>query len=174
MALTDENNITNQAQNIVDINLDGVTKQKFRINGDNNSIIELNLSDLGIVDRLEVGYKKLQDFVKDAAKVDVDSDNLSDDIKAIDKQMRDTIDYIFDSNVSEVCCKYGTMLDPKNGMYKFEVILDGLTKLYTDNLNSEYKKMKARIDATAKQYIPQDHKPKSKSVKRKEQIQKDE
>ena len=169
MALTDENNITNQAQDIVDINLDGVTKQRFRINGDSNSIIELNLSDIQLPERLEKGYQQLHDFVQNAINLDVDSETLSDDLKAIDKKMRETIDYIFDSEVSAVCCKHGTMLDPKNGRYRFEIILDTLTGLYSNNINAEYQKMKKRIDEISQPYIPQDHKKKKRKVEKKDE-----
>ena len=51
MALTD-NKINDE---IIDLNIDGIKKQRFRINGDPDSIIELNLSDLNIRERLEKG-----------------------------------------------------------------------------------------------------------------------
>lgn len=162
-----------QQGGIIDINIDGaVPKTKFRINGRNDCVVELNLSDMGIAERLEQGYQKLREFVLQATEIDMDDSNVSSALKSIDTEMRKTVDYIFDSNISEVCCKGGTMLDPRNGMYRFETIIDGLTKLYADNLNSEYQKIKKRIDENAQKYIPQDHK-KSKSQKKRIEIQKD-
>ena len=150
--------------NIIDINIDGVQKSKFRINGDNDSIIELNTSDMNIYDRLQEGYSRLQKSVKDIMGLDIDEETLSPTLKKIDKEMRDAVDYIFDSNVSDVCCKGGTMIDPIDGGYRFEKIIDSLTKLYADNLNSEYNKMRNRVNAAAK--VPQDHKPKANKKKR--------
>ena len=60
MALTDEtkNNVQVPEDDIIDINLDGIKRKRFRINGIPGAIIELNVSDLGIVDRLEKGMQK--------------------------------------------------------------------------------------------------------------------
>lgn len=151
MALTDET----RQDNIIDLNLDGVQRQRFRINGDPNAIIELNLSDLGIMNRLETGVKQLEEQMTAIAQLDADDEELSQKLKQADAAMRDYVDYIFDYPVSAVCAKYGTMYDPKDGKFRYEHIIDGLTKLYSDNLNEEYKKFQARIKKhTAKYTVP--------------------
>ena len=164
-------------EKIVDINISGIEKTKIRINGRNDSILELNLSDFNISERIEEGYAKLNDEITKLADIDMDSlenKELTKLLKDTDKIMRDTIDYIFDSNVSEVCCKTGTMFDIVDGAYKFEKILESLTSLYTENVNREYRAVKKRIQDKASKYIPQDHKKKSKSQKKRIEIQKDE
>lgn len=143
MGLTDDK--------IIDLNLDGIQKQKFRINGDDNAILELNTSDLGIADRLEKGYKVLVEETKKIAEAD--DENLTKVLAEADKVMREQLDYIFDSNVSEVCGKGGSMYDPVNGSFRFEHIINGLTKLYSDNLNNEYQKMKDRIQKHTGKYV---------------------
>lgn len=158
---------------IVDINIAGVKKTRIRINGDNDSILELNLSDMRIAERLEKGYTKLQQNIQKITGIDLDNENVSKKLNEIDKDMREVVDYIFDTNVSEVCCKNGTMFDLQDGRYRFESILEALTQLYSDTLNSEYRAMKRRVQQNADKYIPQDHKPRA-SKKRKEIIQKDE
>lgn len=161
---------------IVDIDIEGAGREKFRINGDDNLILELNTTDMGILDRLENGYQKLNDYTKQVAQFEEDDEHsLSEFLKQTDIKMREIVDYIFDSNVSETCCAGGTMLDPKNGMYRFEHIINALTNLYKNNINSEYQKMRARVKSQTDKYIPQDHKPKalSKSQKRRIEIQKD-
>ena len=157
MALTDESKI-------IDINLETSKKQQIRINGNNNAIIELNLSDFGIIERLETGYSQLQGLAKEVAEIK--DDDISANIKAVDRKMRDLVDYIFDSKVSDTCCPSGTMIDLKDGEYYFEHIINTLTKLYESNINSEYKLLKARVSKKAEQYIPQDHKPKKAKVKK--------
>ena len=152
MALTDiEKNIPVD-EDIKDINIDAIKKQRFRINGDPKSIIELNLSDLNINDRLEKGVKKLEEEMTKIASLPED-DDLSSKLSEINKTMCDWVDYIFDSPISKVCCKGGTMYDPYNGMFRWEHILDSLTKLYTDNLNVEYKKLKARVKKHTEKYV---------------------
>lgn len=151
MALTDETK-TNAANDVIDIQIAGVQRQRFRINGDNNSIVELNTSDIGAIFRLEETYPKLHEELKRIAELDPESENFSDEMKKADKTMRDYMDYIFDYPVSAVCAKYGTMYDPYEGSFKFEHILDALSKLYENNLNAEYKKMNARIEKHTGKY----------------------
>jgi len=145
MSLTDENKV-------IDLDISGIKKTSFRINGDNDSILELNLSDLGIAERLEKGYTNLQEIVQSLSKISDNDENFMSEFKKADEKMRKELDYIFDSNVSEVCGKGGTMYDLKNGEFRFESILNALTSLYTNNLNDEYNKMKARIQKHTGKY----------------------
>ncbi len=158
MALTDK-----AQENIVDISLDGIQRTKFRINGDPNSIIELNVTDLGIIDRLEKGVKQLTDKMNELTDLSSDDEGLTGKLQKIDGAMREIIDYIFDSPVSAVCARYGTMYDPKDGKFRYEIIIDGLTKLYKDNINEEYKKIQSRIKKhTSKYTVPTTSKSKKK------------
>lgn len=151
MALTDKK-APETNKDIVDINIAGVQRTRFRINGDNNSIIELNTSDIGAVFRLEEAYPKLHEQLKKIAELDSSDEGFNAAMKEADKAMREQIDYIFDYPVSEVCAKYGTMYDPFNGSFRFEHIIDSLTKLYETTLNAEYKKMNARIQKHTDKY----------------------
>ena len=137
---------------VIDIDLSVIKKKKFRINGDNNKILELNVSDMGIVARLGEAYPKLEalqkkvgDFADTASEADI-----AKKLEEIDSEMRELIDFIFDSNVSEICASDGSMYDPINGMFRYEHIMDTLTTLYESNLNAEFKKMKARVNKYAK------------------------
>ena len=150
MALTDD--MEKQVNDIIDINLDGVKRQKFRINGDNDAIIELNTSDLGIVERLEDGMNELQKYMSEIASLDTEGDGFSSQLKDIDKKMRDTVDTIFQYPVSAVCARYGTMYDPKDGKFRYETIIEALMKLYTDNISTEYRKLQDRIKKHTDKY----------------------
>lgn len=148
MALTDKDT------NIIDINLEGIKKQRFRINGDPNSIIELDLSDLSIIDRLKKGLNQLQTEMSKITKLSTTDDAEADSmLKEIDAKMRESIDYIFDYPVSAVCAKAGTMYDIKDGKLRYEIIIDGLTKLYENNINEEYKQFQSRIKKHTDKYV---------------------
>lgn len=155
MALLDEKKSVENTvpAGVVDLNIDGIKKTAFRINGDNNSILELNLSDLELGERLEKGYEKIQEELTRISQLPDDAD-ASTELKKADKIMREQLDYIFDSNVSEVCGKGGSMYDPKDGSYRFEHILTALLKLYGNNLSDEYEKMKKRIQKHTEKYVP--------------------
>ena len=149
---------------ILDIDLSVTRRKRFRIDGDSNRILELNLSDMGIVSRLKDAYPKLvklsQDATEEMATVSDDESDLqesltktADVLDRIDKEMRSQIDYIFDSNVSELCVPSGSMYDPFNGKFRFEHILNIITSLYESNLNDEYKKMTKRVQKHTSKYI---------------------
>lgn len=144
-----------------DIDLSATRKKRFRIDGDNNRYLELNTSDMTILNRLDNLYPRLQKLSEDAAikqleKEETDSEKalskISQALIKIDVEMRQILDEIFDSNVSEMCAPSGSMFDPFNGTFRFEHIIDVITKLYENNLNSEFKKMSAKMKKRTSKY----------------------
>ena len=154
---------TTQEPEIVDIDLGFVEKKKFRIAGDYNRMLELNVSDLNIFARLKEGYPKLEKLLKEAQeKITSIPDDLEDKdeligtiadrLTEIDGKMRDIIDYIFDTNASEVCAPSGNMFDPVGGEWRYVRIIDRLTSLYTNGLHAEFNKVKANVEKKTNKY----------------------
>lgn len=164
---------------VVDIELGSLRKQRFRINGDNNRILELNTSDMGIITRLSELYPKLQELADKASLIGADEEDASDDpekfkgqidkmgaqLKEIDAGMRDYIDKLFDANVSEICAPYGTMYDIVDGQFRYDNIIDSITKLYEANIEKETASLKSRLMKKAEKYLPQDRKKSTKRSK---------
>ena len=140
---------------VVDIELGSLRKQRFRINGDNNRILELNTSDMGIITRLSELYPKLQELADKASLIGAE----------IDAGMRDYIDKLFDANVSEICAPYGTMYDIVDGQFRYDNIIDSITKLYEANIEKETASLKSRLMKKAEKYLPQDRKKSTKRSK---------
>lgn len=151
------------AEDIKDISLS--TKKSFRIDGDNNRIIWLDTSDMNIMVRLDEVYPEMRKLAIEAqdrlAKSEVSKtegeetsplNDISAILKDIDKQMREKIDYIFASEVADVCEPTGNMYDPVNGEFRFEHIIDVLTTLYANNIKAEYKKMADRVKKHTAKY----------------------
>lgn len=143
----------------MDIDLSITRKKRLRINGDNTKIIELNLSDVTIGDRLKSEYEKLSAYMNNVREIAQNNDTSEEAIKLdyekfkeIDNKMRECIDNIFEYPVSEVCAPNGSMYDPFEGSFRFEYIIDTLTKLYETNINSEYKKIVNRVNGAASKY----------------------
>ena len=158
---TEEKPVEKQDNAIVDVDLGFVEKKKFRINGDYNRMLELNVSDLNIFSRLEKGYEQLKALGKKAeenvASIPDEEDagdlsKISFALTEIDGEMRKIIDYIFDTNASEVCVPSGNMFDPVNGQFRFERIIDTLTSLYSNGLRSEFTKMKNNVEKKTSKY----------------------
>lgn len=156
----------NTTTDIIDIDLSAIRKKRFRIDGDDNRIIELNTSDLSILPRLKETYPKLMKLNKQVSEMsestpesdDTDGvedsrfDNVIDTLTKVDKSMRELIDYIFDSNVSEVCAPSGSMYDPINGQCRFEHIISCLTNLYETDMSAELDKLSQRTDKYTSKY----------------------
>lgn len=148
---------------VTDVDLGFVEKKKFRINGDFNRMLELNVSDLNIISRLNTAYPKLKALLIEAQEKITSIPESSDDsdiplkeianhLEDIDKKMRELIDYIFDTNASEICAPSGNMFDPVGGQWRFERIIDKLTSLYANGLNSEFNQIKSRVEKKASKY----------------------
>lgn len=144
-----------------EIDLSAIRKKRFRIDGDNNRYLELNTSDFGIINRLNDLYPRLERLAQDASVKQLDKQDTDDEqaiqkiskaLTKIDMEMRNVLDEIFDSNVSEMCAPSGTMFDPFNGEFRFEHIIDVISKLYTNNLNTEFKKMSAKMKKHTAKY----------------------
>lgn len=152
--------------NIVDIDLSVIRKKRFRIDGDDNRILELNTSDLNILPRLKETYPKLMELNNQVAELSAKAsettdgtglengefDSVIDTLAQVDTSMRELIDYIFDSNVSEICAPSGSMYDPINGQCRFEHIITCLTNLYETDMSAELDKLAKRTDKYTSKY----------------------
>lgn len=156
-----------QQQDVTDISLSVVRKKRFRIDGDDSRIIELNTSDLNILARLKEAYPKLVTLAEKAFKNLPEVDGTAEDynfatdeatatlvttLTEADKKMRELIDYIFDSNVSELCAPSGSMYDPINGAFRFEHIISTLSALYEADISSEMGTIARRVKKHTDKY----------------------
>lgn len=158
-----------EPDDIQDIDLSAIKKKRFRINGDPNKILELNTSDLSISSRLSTAYEKLTKYMDEVGTVLADIPEESDEITEeqeslvetkladIDAKMKEALDYIFDAPVSAVCADGGSMYDPFNGMFRYEHIIDTLSKLYETNLNREFSLMRKKVSAKTSKYTKKYH-----------------
>ena len=167
--------VTNTTNDIIDLDFSPIRKQRFRIDGDDNKIISLNLSDMGLLTRLNDIYPKLFNIlskVKDTAaevkQIPEDDEfdeeredalnKFTDTLKDIDNEMKKMVDSIFNEPVADVFSTDGAMYDMVDGKFRFEHIIDRLLPLYGERYSAEAKKMKQRISEKTKGMIPTDHK----------------
>ena len=152
-----------------DFDLSLSQKKRIRIDGDDNRIIELNTSDMSIVERINQLADKMNELSTKYidAKFDENLDEKQETeeiiirIRELDSKMREIVDDLFQSKVSNVCVPDGTMFDMFNGMFMYEILIERLLTLYADNIESETKKTLSRMRKHTDKYIPQDHKKKS-------------
>ena len=143
------------------------SRKRFRIDGDDNRVLELNTSDLNLITRLRSAYPQLKDIAQNAFKdlpdaviedenydfmEDEATSKLSEALQDADTKMRTLLDYIFDSNVSELCAPHGSMFDPVNGKLRFEHIIDTLAPLYETDISTEMNKVTANVSKHTAKY----------------------
>lgn len=154
------------AEEIKDISLS--SKKSFRIDGDNDRIIYLDVSDMNILVRLEEVYPEIRKLAveatekvsnintsKDSDEDSEDSNGLTDLSKIltdIDKSMREKVNYIFASDICDICVPNGNMFDPVNGEFRFEHLIGVLTTLYANNIEGEFKKIQSRVKKHTAKY----------------------
>ena len=147
---------------IVDVNLTPVRKKRFRIDGDNARILELDTSDFSIITRLNTIYPKLEILAQKAADKfgDIDTDKsfdelvseTSDKLVSIDAEMREYVDELFGADVSKVCAPSGTMYDLFGGKFRYEHIIESIVNLYEDNINTEVDAIRNRVKRHTEKY----------------------
>lgn len=155
-------------EDIIDLDLSVTKKKRFRFDQDNSRIIELNTSDMNIIARMSEAYPKLKTQQEKAAKlmegIEMPDEDVVDEkvlgevqtvvdrLKAIDQDMRDLIDFMFNAPVSEAAAPDGSMYDPYNGSFRFEYIITLLVKQYENNLQAEYTKMARQMEKHTAKY----------------------
>lgn len=154
---------------IQDIDLSAIKKKRFRINGDNNKILELNTSDLNIISRLTVAYDRLQKYMEKVGNIlsslpdnedeltEANEKVIREQLGEIDENMKKEVDYIFDAPVSAICSDGGSMYDPFEGQFRFEHIIEAILRLYERNLDSEFNKMRRRVSTKTSKYTKKYH-----------------
>lgn len=152
--------INKPESNIPSIDLSITDRQRFSINNDPNRVVWLNTSDIGIAKRFKDCNTRLfeeldrvQNALAQETKDDEEAlDVLIDTLESADKEMRKIVDELFDADVSSQCAPDGTMYDLFNGQFRFQIIIESLTKLYTTNLDNEITALQKKADKYTKKY----------------------
>ena len=154
-------NIANN--DVIDLDLSITQKKKFRFDKDDNRIVEINTSDMTLMQRASVAYPKLQELQTKASKltdgVNLDEDSalagittMAERLSTVDTEMRELIDYMFDAPVSAAAAPEGSMYDPFNGSFRHEHIIAVVMQQYENNLQSEFKKMEKQLKKHTDKY----------------------
>ena len=110
--------------------------------------------DINILSRLQDSYPKLDELGTKAMSIPDDS-SVEDTVAIlteVDKEMRELLNYIFDSDIADVCAPDGSMFDMFNGEFRFEHIVSTLIGLYEKNIDNEYKLMAKKIKKHTDKY----------------------
>lgn len=153
------------------INLNISTRKRFTIDNDLNKVVELDVHDLALINRLSESIKKMDELKDDWEKLEkmansevsdeVDDallrevEDFSQQFNLIETRMREIVDYIFDCpGLCITVLGASSIFSPVNGKYKYEQIIDVFTGLYEDTIEKEAKKINTRkVEARTSKYI---------------------
>ena len=147
--------------NFIDISLSEVGKKPIRFDNDDNRVVYINISDVGVIGRISDSLPNIENILADVFTVDLteaetDAEKTANVLSEVfangDKQIRELIDNIFNAPVSDAACNEGNMLDIFNGSYRFEYILTALMNVYEDNISKEYSTMASKISKHTDKY----------------------
>ena len=149
----------NPVNNVVDIDLP-LEGTKIRFGKDDNRMVTVNLSDFNLISRMNEAYPKLgklAERVTELADVKGETleqsmDNMSKLFTEIDAEMRELVNFIFDADVSSAALPNGNMYSLCNGSYAFEIILETVLKLCTEQYQVEFDKMKKKVGKHTDKY----------------------
>jgi hypothetical protein len=159
--------VLNHNNEIIDLDLSITKKKRFRFDKDDTRIVEVNTSDMGLMQRMSTAYPKLQELQAKAAKLTdglsienaeseassiSDLETMAERLTAIDAEMRSLIDYMFDAPVSAAAAPDGSMYDPFSGSFRFEHIIALMIAQYEENLQSEFGKMETQLKKHTNKY----------------------
>ncbi len=133
--------------------------QEFMINGDPEKVIRFNPSDVGILARFQEAQKAIQevqneiqaDLPKDEEGQREDSQQMARIVERVSNVVREQVDYIFASPVSEVVFGAASPLSSVKGVPYFERLLQAILPYIEKAIKAEQAASKAR---TAKYTAP--------------------
>ena len=113
--------------------------KRLAINGDENRVIVVNPTDVGIVTRYR---EKLPEIEKLSANTE-NSEKIPD---ILDKKVREFVDYIIGSPVSEIVFGKTNCLSMAGGQTIFENFLTAYMEYMKPEIKAEYERSKKRIE----------------------------
>ena len=136
----------------------GIRTKKFTIDGDQNKVIELDPSDIGVVGRLDEAVPKMEEvfnaFIQAGKTLSEGGTGFGETLRELDGRMRDIVNTIFDYDVCFVCVPKGTLFDvvADSAKFKFEVLIEGLAEVYENTITGDLKRVQARMSEHTKKY----------------------
>lgn len=162
-----------KVENAISLDLSEIARTNVWVDGDCTKVLKLNLSDMGVMSRLNEVYPKLQGLAVEVSNLQKDAstvigDDLSleeqekkeeeinakvvDTFNKINNQMKEMVDYIFDFPVSDIVCDGGSMYDMFNGQLRFEYVIERIGALYKANISEEIQRMNKRAEMHTAKY----------------------
>lgn len=121
--------------------------KEFAINDDESKVLKINTADIQIAQRMKKSEKELNQIAEECLKIDenMSVDDSIDLLDKYDKKVKTTLDYIFNTNVSEVVFGNMNCLSICDGKPVFQNFLEAIMPEIETDIQKETKKSEANI-----------------------------
>lgn len=135
--------------------------KEFMINNDPDRVIRFNPADFSILERFQEASERITSAQEDTAEgievkadgtVDSELDEAVEMIAGINKLIKDQVDYIFDSKVSDIAFGNQSPLSMVKGAPLFERFIEAAQKHIEKEIMAEQKASQKRIEKYTKVY----------------------
>ena len=158
MAINSKKTETENLSGNIDLGF-SLNKKRFSVNGDINTIIEFNPTDMAMPTRLakvlprfkelDEKWRNLNDTLNEFNDIDVDAQedkikSYSEQFDAIEAEIRSLIDEVFDADVADKLLGNSSAFTLEDGFFRYERVITGMTKCYEQAIQDETPKFNKR------------------------------
>ena len=127
--------------------------KEFNINGDPNRVIKFNPTDISIIERAQKVKKEIGEEVKKLDKLEINDDEaVAKAVEEVNKIIKEKINYIFGSDVSETVFGVQSPLASANGVTLAERFIAAAIPIIQKEIEDEDKKSRARMSKYTERY----------------------
>lgn len=131
--------------------------KEFTINNDPDKVIRFNPADINLLDRFDKAYKSIEEEQKkleEDIELEVDGkpveeqedyDQALEVIRRLNQFIKDQIDYMFDSEVSDVIFGNQSPMSTVKGRPFFERVFDAIEPILKKEITAEIKASEKRV-----------------------------
>lgn len=118
--------------------------KRLAINGDTSRVIVINPTDVGIVARYKEKFPEIE-------KLSAETGNSEEILDILDKKVREFVDYIIGSPVSEIVFGKTNCISMAGGQTILENFLTAYMEYMKPEIKAEYERSKKRVEKYTKQ-----------------------
>lgn len=118
--------------------------KRLAINGDTSRVIVVNPTDVGIVARYKEKFPEIE-------KLSAETGNSEEILDILDKKVREFVDYIIGSPVSEIVFGKTNCISMAGGQTILENFLTAYMEYMKPEIKAEYERSKKRVEKYTKQ-----------------------
>lgn len=127
--------------------------KEFNINGDPNRVIKFNPTDISIIERAQKVKREIGKEVEKLDSLEINDDEaMAQAVEQVNKIIKEKINYIFGSDVSDTVFGLQSPLASANGTTLAERFIAAALPVIQKEIEDENKKSKARVSKYTERY----------------------